>query len=44
MSVGVNYLREHMPDHVRVHYAYLAYLDAGGPAPTWSRPTPSCAT
>ena len=30
MSVGVNYLREHMPDHARVHYAYL---DAGGPAP-----------
>ena len=30
MSVGVNYLREHMPDHARVHYAYL---DVGGPAP-----------
>ena len=30
MSVRVNYLREHMPDHARVHYAYL---DAGGPAP-----------
>ena len=30
MSVGVNYLREHMPDSARVHYAYL---DAGGPAP-----------
>ena len=30
MGVGVNYLREHMPDHARVHYAYL---DAGGPAP-----------
>ena len=30
MSVGVNYLREHMPDSARVHYAYL---DAGGIAP-----------
>jgi aminobenzoyl-glutamate utilization protein B len=30
MNVGVNYLREHMPDDARVHYAYL---DAGGVAP-----------
>ncbi|MGJ3265241.1 MAG: amidohydrolase [Salinarimonas sp.] len=30
MNVGVNYLREHMPDEARVHYAYL---DAGGTAP-----------
>lgn len=30
MNIGVNYLREHMPDSARVHYAYL---DAGGPAP-----------
>lgn len=30
MSVGVNYLREHMVQDARVHYAYL---DAGGPAP-----------
>ena len=30
MNVGVNYLREHMPDSARVHYAYL---DAGGVAP-----------
>lgn len=30
MNVGVNYLREHMPDDARVHYAYL---DAGGSAP-----------
>ena len=30
MNVGVNYLREHMPDSARVHYAYL---DAGGIAP-----------
>lgn len=29
MNVGVNYLREHMPDAARVHYAYL---DAGGVA------------
>ncbi|MEM7061364.1 MAG: hypothetical protein AAF557_27620 [Pseudomonadota bacterium] len=27
---GVNYMREHMPDDARVHYAYL---DAGGVAP-----------
>ena len=30
MSVGVNYLREHMPSTARVH---SAYLDAGGIAP-----------
>ena len=30
MNVGVNYLREHMPDDARIHYAYL---DAGGTAP-----------
>ncbi|WP_298843629.1 amidohydrolase [uncultured Roseobacter sp.] len=30
MNIGVNYLREHMPDNARVHYAYL---DAGGVAP-----------
>lgn len=30
MNVGVNYLREHIPDDARVHYAYL---DAGGIAP-----------
>jgi aminobenzoyl-glutamate utilization protein B len=30
MSVGVNYLREHMGSDARIHYAYL---DAGGPAP-----------
>ncbi|MGI4940049.1 MAG: M20 family metallopeptidase [Janthinobacterium lividum] len=30
MNVGVNYMREHMPDDARVHYAYL---DAGGIAP-----------
>ena len=30
MNIGVNYLREHMPDEARVHYAYL---DAGGIAP-----------
>jgi len=30
MSVGVNYLREHMPSDARIHYAYL---DAGGIAP-----------
>lgn len=30
MSVGVNYLREHMVQDARIHYAYL---DAGGKAP-----------
>ena len=30
MSVGVNYMREHMPSDARIHYAYL---DAGGKAP-----------
>ncbi|MBC7478674.1 MAG: amidohydrolase [Pseudorhodobacter sp.] len=30
MSVGVNYLREHMVNGARIHYAYL---DAGGSAP-----------
>ncbi len=30
MSVGVNYMREHMPSTSRVHYAYI---DAGGIAP-----------
>lgn len=30
MSVGVNYLREHMIDQARVHYAYV---DAGGTSP-----------
>jgi aminobenzoyl-glutamate utilization protein B len=30
MNVGVNYMREHMPDDARVHYAYQ---DAGGEAP-----------
>ncbi|MDE2334459.1 MAG: amidohydrolase [Rhodospirillales bacterium] len=30
MSVGVNYMREHMPSDARIH---AAYLDAGGIAP-----------
>ena len=30
MNVGVNYLREHIIDEARVHYAYQ---DVGGPAP-----------
>lgn len=29
-SIGVNYLREHMPSDARIHYAYL---DVGGEAP-----------
>lgn len=30
MNVGINYLREHMPDSARIHYAYI---DAGGISP-----------
>ncbi len=30
MNVGSNYLREHVPPDIRIHYAYL---DAGGSAP-----------
>lgn len=30
MNIGVNYLREHMPDDARIHYAYL---NAGGKLP-----------
>jgi aminobenzoyl-glutamate utilization protein B len=30
MNIGVNYLREHMIDQARIHYAYV---DAGGVAP-----------
>lgn len=30
MNIGINYMREHMPDSSRVHYAYI---DAGGAAP-----------
>lgn len=29
MNIGVNYLREHMPDQARVHYAYI---NSGGPS------------
>ena len=40
MSVGVNYLREHIISDARIHYAYR---DVGGIAPMWykghSRPT-----
>ena len=30
MNVGVNYLREHVPQEIRMHYAYI---NAGSPAP-----------
>lgn len=30
MNIGVNYMREHMPDEARIHYAYL---NAGGTLP-----------
>ncbi len=30
MNVGMNYMREHIPPHAKLHYAYL---DTGGPAP-----------
>ena len=36
MNVGVNYMREHMIDEARVHYAVT---DTGGNAPRWP-PTP----
>ena len=36
MNVGVNYLREHIIDAARVHYAYH---DVGGPAPNVVQPT-----
>lgn len=36
MNVGVNYLREHVPSSVRIHYAYL---DVGGSAPNVVQPT-----
>ena len=38
MNVGVNYLREHIIDEARVHYAYL---DAGGKSPNVVQPTSS---
>lgn len=36
MSVGVNYLREHIIDEARIHYAYI---DAGGASPNVVQPT-----
>lgn len=36
MNVGVNFLREHMEDTDRVHYAFT---DAGGPSPNVVQPT-----
>jgi len=36
MNVGVNYLREHIVQEARVHYAYL---DVGGAAPNVVQPT-----
>lgn len=38
MNVGVNYLREHIIDEARVHYAYL---DVGGQSPNVVQPTSS---
>lgn len=38
MNVGVNYLREHVPSDVRMHYAYL---DVGGSAPNVVQQTAS---
>jgi aminobenzoyl-glutamate utilization protein B len=40
MSVGVNYMREHMVQDARIHYAYL---DAGGKAPNVVQSAPRCA-
>lgn len=36
MSVGVNYLREHIEQEARIHYAYI---DAGGISPNVVQPT-----
>jgi aminobenzoyl-glutamate utilization protein B len=41
MNVGVNYMREHMPDDARIHYAYL---DAGGEAPNVVQAKATCAS
>ncbi len=38
MNMGVNYLREHIIDEARVHYAYI---DAGGMSPNVVQPTSS---
>lgn len=38
MNIGVNYLREHVIDEARVHYAYM---DAGGQSPNVVQPTSS---
>jgi aminobenzoyl-glutamate utilization protein B len=38
MSVGVNYLREHIVQEARIHYAYI---DAGGVSPNVVQPTAS---
>jgi len=35
MNVGVNYMREHMSDQARIHYAYI---DAGGISPNVVQP------
>jgi aminobenzoyl-glutamate utilization protein B len=36
MNVGVNFLREHMPQDSRIHYAFV---DSGGPSPNVVQPT-----
>ena len=36
MNVGVNFLREHMDDSDRIHYAFI---DAGGPSANVVQPT-----
>lgn len=36
MNIGVNYLREHVIDEARIHYAYI---DAGGTSPNVVQPT-----
>ncbi len=38
MNIGVNYLREHIIDEARVHYAYI---DAGGVSPNVVQPSSS---
>ena len=42
MNMGVQFLREHMPDSARIHYAITDA--AAAIPPTWSSPTPECST
>lgn len=41
MNIGVQFLREHMSDKARIHYAIT---DAGGRSPNVVQPRPACYT